>query len=470
MRIAIGGIGVECCTFSPLLTRLEDFTLWRGDALLESYPFRAIYQDVTFVPLVRARATPGGPVEPDAYAMIKGEFLEGLRQGAPWDGVYLDMHGAMFVQGMQDAEGDWTAAVREVVGAECLIAASYDLHGNVSPGVIRNLNILTAYRTAPHIDGKETRARAMLLLVNSLRHDIHPRLAFVPIPTLFPGEKAMTTMEPAQSLYAQLPEAIARYGLLDASLLVGYAWADEPRVASSAVAVGQNAASVAEAARELASAWWEQRANFAFGMPTGSIDDCIDVARAAAQCGTPVFISDAGDNITGGGVGDIPLMLERMLAAGVRNALYAAIVDAESVEVCFAAGAGAEVTLSLGGKLDTQHGTPLHVTGTVVNLLDAESNNRQTVVDIAGIKTVLTERRTAFTTVAQFNALDIDLAQHCIIGIKLGYLFPELRPVAHRAFLALSPGAINPDVTQRPYGQLKRPIYPLDPAMQWQPR
>jgi microcystin degradation protein MlrC len=334
---------------------------------------------------------------------------------------------------------------------------------------MQNLDILTAYRTAPHIDGTETRARAVRLLVESLRHNICPSAAFVPIPTLFPGEKAMTTTAPAQSLYARLPETIARYGLLDASLLVGYAWADEPRVASSAVAVGQDAASVAKAARELALAWWEQRANFAFGMPTGSIDACIQMAREAAQRGTPVFISDAGDNITGGGVGDIPLMLARMLEAGVCDAVYAAIADADAVGTCFAAGTRAEVALSLGGKLDTRHGTPLNVTGTVINLLDAEPNNRQVVVDIAGIKTVLTERRTAFTTVTQFDALGLDLTQHRIIGIKLGYLFPELRPVAHRAFLALSPGAINPAVEQIPYRHLKRPIYPLDPAMRWQP-
>jgi microcystin degradation protein MlrC len=469
MRIAVGGIGVECCTFSPLPTRLDDFARWRGDALLARYAFRNAHQGVTFVPIVRAGAIPGGPVAPEAYATIKEEFLEGLRQGGPWDGVYLDMHGAMFVQGMQDAEGDWTTAVREVVGAECLIAASYDLHGNVSPRVMQNLDILTAYRTAPHIDGAETRARAIRLLVDSLRTQIRPLSAFVPIPTLFPGEKAMTTTEPAQSLYARLPETIARYGLLDASLLVGYAWADEPRVASAAVAVGQNAASVAQAARELASAWWAQRANFTFGMPTGSIDACIRKAHEAAQHGKPVFISDAGDNITGGGVGDVPLMLARMLEAGVRNAVYAAIADAEAVAACFNAGTRTEVTLALGGKLDTRHGTPLHVTGTVVNLVETDPNNRQAVVDVAGIKTVLTERRMAFTTVAQFDALALDLNQYDVVGIKLGYLFPELRPMAHRAFLALSPGAINPAVEQLPYRHLKRPIYPLDPAMRWQP-
>ncbi len=469
MRIAVAGIAIECCTFSPLLTSLSDFTLWRGDALLDHYPFRNAHRDTTFVPIIWARATPGGPVARDAYIQIKDECLDGLRRGAPWDGVYLDMHGAMFVQGMQDAEGDWISAVREVVGAECLIAASYDLHGNVSPRVMQNLDILTAYRTAPHVDGEETRARAVRLLVDSLQRHIRPMAAFVPIPTLFPGEKAMTTTEPARSLYALLPEMTAREGVLDASLLVGYAWADEPRVASSAVAVGQDSASAAKAARNLASAWWAQRTRFAFGMPTGSIDACIRMAREAAKHDTPVFISDAGDNITGGGVGDVPLMLARMLTAGVRDAVYAAIADADAVAACFAAGLGVEVTLTLGGKLDTRHGTPLNVTATVTNLSDVELNNRQVVLDIDGIKTVLTERRTAFTTVSQFDALGIDLTQYDMIGIKLGYLFPELREVASHAFLAMSPGAINPDVGQLSYHHLSRPIYPLDPTMQWRP-
>jgi microcystin degradation protein MlrC len=33
---------------------------------------------------------------------------------------------------MDDAEGDFLAALRQAVGPDCLIAASYDLHGNVS--------------------------------------------------------------------------------------------------------------------------------------------------------------------------------------------------------------------------------------------------------------------------------------------------------------------------------------------------
>jgi microcystin degradation protein MlrC len=62
MKIAIADIAIESCTFSPLPTTLADFTLWRGNDLLACYPFLALYPDVTFVPLLAARALPGGVV------------------------------------------------------------------------------------------------------------------------------------------------------------------------------------------------------------------------------------------------------------------------------------------------------------------------------------------------------------------------------------------------------------------------
>ncbi|MFL7793116.1 MAG: M81 family metallopeptidase, partial [Anaerolineae bacterium] len=112
------------------------------------------------MPLIHAQALPGGMIDPAAYETLASAFFMALRASGPWDGVYLDMHGAMFVQGMQDVEGQFIATVRDAVGPTCLIAASYDLHGNVSLRVMDNLDILTAYRTAPHIDCQETRERA----------------------------------------------------------------------------------------------------------------------------------------------------------------------------------------------------------------------------------------------------------------------------------------------------------------------
>ena len=157
MKIAMGGIASENCTFSSLLSREEDFMVLRGEALLARYPFLQSYQGVSTIPLLYARALPGAPVEAGFYGRVKKEFLQKLEENGPVDGLFLQMHGAVYVEGMEDAEGDFIAAARKVVGKNCLIAASYDLHGNVSARVMQNVDILSAYRTAPHIDWRAGR-------------------------------------------------------------------------------------------------------------------------------------------------------------------------------------------------------------------------------------------------------------------------------------------------------------------------
>ena len=174
MRIAIGGIATESCTFSPVLTRLEDFTIVRGDKLIDDHSFLA-GRDVELVPTIRARALPGGPVEVGAYCRIKQVFMDLLRAAGRLDGLFLQMHGAMNVVGMNDAEGDWIRAAREVVRNDCLISASYDLHGNVSARVIDHLDMLTAYRTAPLVDVQATKEKACQMLIHCLREGIRPQ-------------------------------------------------------------------------------------------------------------------------------------------------------------------------------------------------------------------------------------------------------------------------------------------------------
>ena len=133
-RIAFGGIHTESSTFNPVPTPLEAFRVLRGEAMRQhpSYSFLDAYGDAEFLPTLHAAAIPGGPVPREVYDAFKAEFLEQLAALGPVDGLYLDMHGAMNVFGMDDAEGDWITAAREVVGPDCPIAASYDLHGNVT--------------------------------------------------------------------------------------------------------------------------------------------------------------------------------------------------------------------------------------------------------------------------------------------------------------------------------------------------
>lgn len=66
---------------------------------------------------LKARAIPGGPIEADAFSTLLGHIREGLQRhvaaGGALDGVYLDLHGAMFATGTEDAEGEIVKVVRK---------------------------------------------------------------------------------------------------------------------------------------------------------------------------------------------------------------------------------------------------------------------------------------------------------------------------------------------------------------------
>jgi microcystin degradation protein MlrC len=474
MRIAIAGLHIEACTFSPLRSGAEDFTIRRGDALLSRYAgFIGKYEDVTFVPLIHARAIPGGPIARDFYDANKSEVIHLLQDGAPWDGVLLDMHGAAAVEGLDDAEGDWIAAVRNTVGANTWLVASYDLHGNLSRRAFDALDALTAYRTAPHVDVEQTAERAFDLLIDGIRSGERYAKAFQDVPVALPGEVTSTEWEPGTGLYAAILPAVDGANVIDASILVGYVWADEPRARASVVAYGRSQDAVSQSARSLARRFWHVRSEFQFGVPALHVDEAIEQAlRADAR---PVFISDSGDNPTAGGVGDVPVMLARLLAHGVPDAVFASIADTESVSRCFDASVGATIPLNIGGKLDRVNGEPLSVRAEVVNLVEMpyrgnpEQRNRHAVVRIDGVLVVLTERRTPFHTESDFQRLGIEPTQHQIVVIKVGYLEPDLKRMAGTALLALSPGVVNQAIARLPFERIQRPIYPLDQDTDWHP-
>ena len=235
-RIAVGGIHIESSTFSPHRSGAADFTVVRGDELLARYD--DLPRHVDWLPLVHARALPGGAVERDFYASVKAELLERLRAALPLDGVFLDIHGAMTVVGLTDAEGDLASAVRGVVGPRALVSASMDPHGNMSRRLVTALDLATSHRLSPHEDAPLTRRRAVANLVACLDGGVRPVKAWVRVPVLLPGERASTRDEPARSIYGRLSAIEARQGIIDAAVWIGYAWADEPRCSAAVVVTG----------------------------------------------------------------------------------------------------------------------------------------------------------------------------------------------------------------------------------------
>ncbi|MDK1494508.1 M81 family metallopeptidase [Sinorhizobium sp. 7-81] len=469
MRIAVGGIHTECSTYSPVLMTVEDFRVLRGEELLTAEYFNFLVADgLEHIPLLHARAVPGGPVSRPAYDAFKVEFLERLRAALPLDGLYLAMHGAIKVDGMDDAEGDWISAARAVVGPDCPIATSYDLHGNVSQKIIDQIDIFAGYRTAPHIDTRETMVRAWSMLVTALRTGTRPGVAWAPVPLLLPGECTSTDDEPARSLYRRLPDFDARPGILDANLMVGYVWADEPRATACAVVTGSDKAAASKAVEEIAASYWSERENFRFGPVTGPLEAMLDIAERTET--RPVILADSGDNPTGGGVGDRADVLRSLLARGWRDALIAGIADRPAVDACFAAGEGATLELRLGGSLDPSS-LVAKVAAIVVRLDDpGPIAERQAVVRAGGIEVVLSARRRPYHNIDDFRRLGLDPSTVRLLVVKSGYLSPELAPIANPNLMALTDGVVNQDIANFTSVRRQRPVFPFDRGFDFEPK
>ena len=466
-RIAFGGIHTESSTFNPVLTETKDFQVLRGDALRESdrYRFLEAYTDAEFLPTLHARALPGGPVAAQTYQTFKHEFLSRLAELGPVDGLFLDMHGAMNVSGMDDAEGDWIGAAREVVGPDCLVVASYDLHGNLSKRIVDAFDGMSAFRTAPHIDVRETKQRACTLLLDALRGGTRPQLVWVPIPVVLPGEMTSTEDEPARSLYQSLPQIDAVGGVLDASLLVGYVWADEPRAGASVVLTGTDAAVLEREAVELATRCWEARAEFHFGVPAGSLAWCLE--QFAALEDYPVILSDSGDNPTGGGVGDTTFVLEELLRRDLEGAVIAGLADEPAVKACYKAGVGESLELTLGATLDPETSQPLPVHAHVVYLHPTETKReRQAVIRIGAVTVILSAARRPYHYPEDIESLGVKLSEARLLVVKSGYLTAELTRAAASTLLALTPGTVSQELRTLNY-ERQGPRFPLTPELNW---
>lgn len=386
----------------------------------------------------------------------------------PLDGVYLALHGAMFVDGMFDAEGDLISAVREVVGPDAIIAASYDLHGNVSQRIIDNLDIFSTYRTAPHIDVPDTMRRAVTMLVRAISTGVRPGLIWAPVPVLLPGERTSTQDEPARSFYAQLHQVEEPSGIWDASFQVGYVWADEPRATACAVITGTDRVAMERASVRLAQHYWDLRDQFVFGMETGSIKECV--ARAVASQTRPVVLAESGDNPTGGGVGDRAEMLSALIDAGAKETIFAGIADAAATEAAYAAGLGGQLSLKIGASLDPSS-QPAGVDAKVACLLPTEDTRlREAVLRIGGIDLVVTTRRRPFHNIADFTRLGLDPHGARIIAVKSGYLSPELGPIANPGLMALSPGVVDQFVERTERLHTPQPSFPFDRDFDYTPR
>jgi microcystin degradation protein MlrC len=495
VRILAGFIHYEASTFSPLIVNYEDFEvvpakdaldfrLGISGALLQGIVAELRSHAVEIMPTNSYDCVPGGLVSKAAYARIRSEFLGQVRRAKDIDGVCLGLHGSDWAEGPKElvhVDGDIVAGIREILGPDVPIVVGMDLHGTLSQQLLKNASGLMYYRTAPHADQFQTGQRTAKLLLQILEDGVKPVMAYTKLPLIVSGEQAMTVYEPMLSAFKMLEEVDAMPGILSCSIAVGNYWTDVAETGVTALVVSDGDKKLAKAqADRLASAIWKRRDELRFVIPAYPIDGAIDAALAEKSM--PIFLSDQGDNSTGGGATDVPTVIERLKAKKVKNAAVAAIHDPAALEACVKAGVGAKLTLSIGGKVDKTNRKPLRVTGRVKLLSDGEfyqlgqrregmraSMGRVAVFDIDGIDVMLTEKRIAVIDPAQLRSVGIEPTEYKIVVVKLGYIWPALRPVAAKEILMISSGATDMDFRRLGYKRVRRPIHPFDPGLKWKP-
>ena len=487
MRIAIVGVSIEIMLSSPVDTDLDTIQEYDAADILggDVWLIRGMLQrisedsDLEAVPLYWATALPGGPLTAGAYAAIKKKTLDQVGANGPFDGILVANHGALEAAGLdRDADTDFVEAVRARVGPAVPIGVALDLHGDMTPGFLAAATVFSVLRTAPHRDDKETGYRAADQLIRVLRTGIRPRKAAVAIPILVPGETAVTSAPPAKALYGALPELDGRPDIMEANILVGFAWNDRPWTGVTALAVSESDSGKARAAAvELAQRIWAERHEFRLRMETAEVE--AGLRRAAASDRTPVYLSDAGDNTTAGAPGDLTLVLAAALELGVEDFVFPGIKAPETVRRCAAAGVGQKVEIALGAEHVSRAPSTVVVTGEVLavgerlNLGGFQPYRLKEAawarVRIDGTIATFHEKAIGITTPHHLEAMGIHPKRHRAYVVKLGYLHPQLEDIAPRHILLLSDGNSQLDMTRLKWHRLRRPMIPLDRDFPWQP-
>jgi microcystin degradation protein MlrC len=487
MRIAIGGVFHETNTYCREPTRADDFQQLRGERLLAT---RGQHSDVGGavsacealgvepVPLLFASAQPSGTIERDAYERLKAEILNGLSTAGTIDGVVLCLHGAGVVDGVEDLEGDLVAAVREAVGPFLPMAASFDLHGNVTQAMADVLDAAFACHHYPHIDLHERAEEAVRFVMRKARQDFSTFVHVERLPLLMPTTTTFT--EPGKGVLQRMLLAETEPDVLDVSWFHGFPYTDIAQVGSSVVVTAQGPDASVQArktARQLARRLWEVRESFRPRSLSAEEAVALATADAAGTLETPgpVVINETSDNCGAGAPGDGTHLLRAMLAAKLENACFGFIVDAQAAAAAHAAGVGATIEVALGAHCDTLHGEPLPVRGYVKALHDGRIRMQAMFkgaplhlgpmarLQVDGLDIIVASRRSQTFDPEPFLAVGIDVRRYRVVALKSSNHFRAgFQDLAGTIITADPPGLSTHHIEIFPRRRAPGPLWPID--------
>ncbi|MCE5306858.1 MAG: M81 family metallopeptidase [Acidobacteriales bacterium] len=289
-RVAIAGILHESNSFFRRPTRLTDFDISRGDQVPAAYAAGASeiagFLDgarkfgFEVVPVLVAWATPGGPVETQAFEALTTELIGTLKAQPHLDGLLLALHGAMVSDEFPHADAEIARRVREAVGPGFPVVVTHDFHGNVAPDMIRYTDVLLSYKTNPHIDQHECGTKAARILHQILTGRARPVQAIAKPALLYNIRFQNTNLEPLRSIVDESRMLERDPRVLTVSVLGGYQYADTPAMGASVVVVTDNEPDLARAeADRLGRMLWDTRDRLRLDLP----DAAAAVRQACAS-------------------------------------------------------------------------------------------------------------------------------------------------------------------------------------------
>ncbi|MHA1571690.1 MAG: M81 family metallopeptidase [Alphaproteobacteria bacterium] len=465
--IAVGGFHHETNTFAPTKATFADFeaadgwpALTRGEAMLDAmegmnlpiagFVDTALAEGHRLAPLSWCSATPSAHVTREAFERIAGLLLEDLQAAPSVDAVYLDLHGAMVTEHLQDGEGALLERLRAQVGPDMPILVSLDFHANVTEAMVKYSDIIVGYRTYPHIDMAETGRRTALLLDRLLRGE-RPRGAFRQIDYLMPLVWQCTDLDPAKGLYAAVAEAErAEAALWSTSLLAGFPPADIHDVGPSVLVYADDQPTADRTADALAAQ--AQAAESAFAGTLYTPDEAVRYAMTQGR--RPVVIADSQDNPGAGGNSDTVGMLRALIDADAQNAVLALLYDPEVAAKAHAAGEGADIEVALGAKAPWQGEQPYRGRFHVDRLADGNftatgpmfigSRMRlgpMAVLRIGGVEIIVSSKKIQAADLSMFRHVGIEPASRDILVVKSSVHFrADFAPMAGEIIVAAAPG------------------------------
>jgi len=398
--------------------------------------------------------------------------LDGIERAKPLDGLFLALHGAMVVEGIDDGEGYLLEKVRDLIGETPSIVATLDLHANISPLMVETADILVGYDTYPHVDAYERALEAGKLLASLLRGRMRPTVALRKPPLLPVPQGMYTDRRPMRDLIERSHEMEREDNVVTITVAGGFPYSDIEVAGMGIVVTTDGDQELAEAkAQELADLGWERRPQFL--VTAVPVEEAVKRAMEATE--GPVILVDGADNIGGGGPGDGTVLLRELLAQGAQGAVVA-IADRDAVAQAIEAGVRQEVQLLVGGKTDHLHGEPVAVEGRVDLISEGTYTRkgpymtgeridmgRTVVVDCQGVDLVLMEKKTPPFDAEHLRSLGIEPAEARIIGVKSAIAWrAAFGPLAKEVIDVDTPGLCTIHLEQFPYHKVRRPIFPLD--------